>query len=44
MLKKFQVHTVSKLAALLLFIAHSGFSTNCWSYSYEPEIPDCLKK
>ncbi len=44
MLKKIQIQTMTKVAAFLLFVAASGFSTNCWSYSYEPELPECLKK
>lgn len=44
MFKKLHVWGLTNLAALLIFVASSGFSTNSIGKTYEPNMPDCLKQ
>ena len=34
---------VHALAAVLVFVAHTGVGPNCWWITYEPDIPAGLK-
>jgi len=44
MFKKVAVVMVHALASVLVFVAYSGLSPNCWHSLYEPDIPESLKK
>lgn len=44
MLKKLHVWGLTNLAALLVFVASSGFGTNSVGKGYEPNMPECLKR
>jgi cyclic lactone autoinducer peptide len=44
MFRKIQSFILANMALFLVFIAGTGIGTNCWWTSYEPDIPECLKK
>ncbi|MTI85497.1 MAG: cyclic lactone autoinducer peptide [Firmicutes bacterium] len=43
MFRKLAAITVSALASMLVFVAYTGVSANCWFTTYEPDIPESLK-
>ncbi|TEB05791.1 hypothetical protein Psch_02832 [Pelotomaculum schinkii] len=43
MLNRLAVIMVNTLAAVLVFVAQTGVSPNCWWITYEPDIPEGLK-
>lgn len=44
MMLKLQKFALNAAAAMLVFIAGSGVSPNCWWIAYEPEVPECMKR
>lgn len=44
MFRKSAAMILSALASLLVFVAHTGVSPNCWFITYEPDIPESLKQ
>jgi len=43
-MRKLLLGFMSTMAAFLVFVANTGVGTNSSFVSYEPEIPECLKK
>jgi cyclic lactone autoinducer peptide len=41
---KFQQIALNMLAVVLVFVAGTGVSANCWFTAYEPDVPECLKR
>jgi|GEM_PF-707109 len=40
---KMQMFAMNTLAAVLVYVAGTGISPNCWFTTYEPNIPESLK-
>jgi cyclic lactone autoinducer peptide len=34
----------SSLMTLMMFVANTGAQSACWLVSYQPEVPECLRK
>ncbi|PKM77281.1 MAG: hypothetical protein CVU90_08220 [Firmicutes bacterium HGW-Firmicutes-15] len=41
---KLQKFAMNALAVALVFIGGTGASLNCWFITYEPDIPESLKR
>ncbi|SKC40347.1 cyclic lactone autoinducer peptide [Maledivibacter halophilus] len=44
MFKSLKTFLLSSAACLLTLVAMSGVSTRCWYWTYEPDIPESLKR
>ena len=44
MKKSFIVFLTSALLTLMTFVASAGAQCACWGGTYQPEVPECLRK
>ncbi|ACV63832.1 hypothetical protein Dtox_3080 [Desulfofarcimen acetoxidans DSM 771] len=44
MKKIFMTLLTSSLLTIMMFVASAGAQSACWLATYQPEVPECLRK